>query len=704
MGMLATLWVTLGLKKEGFDRGAKESKDKIKEVGTEAQKTGDKVEDVGKKGTKSFGPAMLLGAVVAVFVAVKQLWAGMKDLYNSFGESERASNSLAQALRNNGKDVDVNIRKYDEFAEQMMKLTNTDDELVLSLLTLAENLRAADPMQAVKGAIALSKAYGIELTQGVKMATLAESGNFTMLSRQIVALRTATTASEQLAIYQQAVAGGFKIATSEAKDSLGVTERLKNAWGNLKEVFGGVIAAPMKSFFEGLSEWLEDVTMILNTKSIPAFERFLAAVTGINSDYVRNAAYADKKNQQLFEEKVKRLKLEGAAEQDFTKLTDDELQKRLTATKETADAQNAALEFLLNPPKKSFAEKAFTADPAKILMQEATTLVAREAKKVTEIDRARVQASLELLSEETSRRKQEADKQLEAEVAKQEKLDEIRGKEAAGLQDLIDGLAAYVKGSENYYNQLIAINDKRIKNLTGGEIRDSLIAENQELKNQIYLLGVSAEKRAEMQSQSVVPEKMQAAGTKTSVTGGVGSRTVTMTMSDELKEQGEKIKETYEKMVSDAQDFSSRISDTINSGVVGAFQAMAQSIGESGKIDLGTMVAAILNPLGDMAITTGVLALGIGKAVAGIKASLLTLSPVAAIAAGAALIALGVAAKAGAAAIAGSGGGGGGYGGGQTSVSGSMYREGTQKVEVVGVIKKGDIYLSNQKETLRRAR
>ena len=702
MGMLATLWVTLGIKKEGFDRGAKESKDKIKEVGTEAQKTGDKVEDVGKKGTKSFGPAMLLGAVVAVFVAVKQLWAGMKDLYNSFGESERASNSLAQALRNNGKDVDVNIRKYDEFAEQMMKLTNTDDELVLSLLTLAENLRAADPMQAVKGAIALSKAYGIELTQGVKMATLAESGNFTMLSRQIVALRTATTASEQLAIYQQAVAGGFKIATSEAKDSLGVTERLKNAWGNLKEVFGGVIAAPMKSFFEGLSEWLEDVTMILNTKSIPAFERFLAAVTGINSDYVRNAAYADKKNQQLFEEKVKRLKLEGAAEQDFTKLTDDELQKRLTATKETADAQNAALEFLLNPPKKSFAEKAFTADPAKILMQEATTLVAREAKKVTEIDRARVQASLELLSEETSRRKQEADKQLEAEVAKQEKLDEIRGKEAAGLQDLIDGLSAYVKGSENYYNQLIAINDKRIKNLTGGEIRDSLIAENKELEKQIRFLGLSAETRANYERQIIPGEKLTPIGTPTVFNGALPERKFPFVMSDELKKQQDGIKGTYDQMVEDAANFGMALTDTLNNGAIAGLQALAQSIGETGKVDMGAVTAAILSPLGDMAIATGILALGIGNAIEGIRASLTTFFGGSAIAAGIALIAIGVAAKAGAAAIAkGSGGGGKSYSSGGNYGTNSYT---TQQIQIYGTLRKGDIYLSNRAEEDRRGR
>ena len=158
MGMLATLWVTLGIKKEGFDRGAKESKDKVKEIGTEAQKTGDKVEDVGKKGTKSFGPAMLLGAVVAVFVAVKQLWAGMKDLYNSFGEQERASNSLAQALRNNGKDVEVTLKRYENFASEMQMLTNVGDELVMELLKLAEAMRATDPEQAVIGAIALSKA------------------------------------------------------------------------------------------------------------------------------------------------------------------------------------------------------------------------------------------------------------------------------------------------------------------------------------------------------------------------------------------------------------------------------------------------------------------------------------------------------------------------------------------------------------------
>jgi len=656
------LWVTLGLKKEGFDRGAKESKDKVKEIGTEAEKTGDKVDEVGKKGTKSFGPAMLLGAVVAVFVAVKQLWAGMKDLYNSFGQQERASNSLAQALRNNGKDVDTNLRKYEAFASEMQRLTNTGDELVMELLKVAETMRAADPMQAVKGAIALSKAFGIDVKTGIRMATLAGEGNFTMLSRYVPALRTANGVAEQTAIYQKAIADGFNLATEEAKDSVGVTDRLSNSWGDLKEVFGAVIATPMKNFFTGLAEWLEDVNLILTTESIPAWQRWAAAITGIGAGVVREQRAQDDEEAKIWREGIDRIKEDIKAQNDYKNISTESLKEQVSQ------------------------QKRFS------------TFLEGEARQ-------RAIANVEVIQEEIAARTQAAAKQLEAEAARAEKFEEIKNKEAAGLQDLIDGLAAYVKGSENYYNQLIAINDKRIKNLTGGEIRDSLIAENQELKNQIYLLGVSAEKRADLAAQSVVPAKMTPMGA-TSVTGNIGGRTVTMTMSDELKEQGEKIKETYEKMVAEAQDFSSRISDTINSGVVGAFQAMAQSIGESGKIDLGTMVAAILNPLGDMAITTGVLALGIGKAVAGIKASLLTLSPVAAIAAGAALIALGVAAKAGAAAIAGSGGGGGGgsYSGNQTSISGSMYRDGTQKVEVVGVIRKGDIWLSNREETLRRAR
>lgn len=683
--MLATLWVTLGLKKEGFDRGAKESKDKIKEVGTEAEKTGTKVDDVGKKGKDAFGPAMILGAVTAAVVAVKKFGDAVIATYRAIGDKERAVSSLAKALENNGKDVDLTRNKYLAFADEMQKVTNVEDDLVVKLLTLAENMRAADPMEAVKGAIALSKAYGIELTQGVKMATLAQEGNFNMLSRTIPALKTATTASEQLAIYQQAVAGGFKIATSEAADSLGVMEKLKISWGDFSENLGKVTQTNVQGFFSGLVEWLDDVNYILSAKTVPEWKKWFAIITGINAATIRQQVDVEQAEKKRHDASVANIKAQLIVETDYTAIKEDELAKQMAVEKEAMDAAKARL----------------------IVDDQINTWNGKREKDYTRLkteeEAARAEASYTLLSEETARRKMESNKQIEDAQRRAEKLEEIRNKEATGLQDLIDGLSAYTKGTENYYNQLIAINDKRIKNLTGGEIRDSLIAENQELKNQIYLLGVSAEKRAELASQSVAPERMTAIGTP-SVTGGVTPRPLPMLqMSEALQSQQDGIKSQYEQMVADADAFGQALTNSLNNGAIAGLQALAQSIGETGNINMGAMVAAILNPLGDMAITTGILAIGIGNAIDAIKASLTTFFGGSAVLAGVALIALGVAAKAGAAAIAkGSGGGG-----GRSYSSGGNYGSNsytTQRIEIYGVLSKGDIYLSNRAEAERRGR
>ena len=70
----------------------------------------------------------------------------------------------------------------------------------------------------------------------------------------------------------------------------------------------------------------------------------------------------------------------------------------------------------------------------------------------------------------------------------------------------------------------------------------------------------------------------------------------------------------------------------------------------------GDFAAAMLSTLGDMAIKVGELAIATGMALSGIQAALNTMNPYAAIAAGAALVALGSAVKAGASNIARGGG------------------------------------------------
>lgn len=81
---------------------------------------------------------------------------------------------------------------------------------------------------------------------------------------------------------------------------------------------------------------------------------------------------------------------------------------------------------------------------------------------------------------------------------------------------------------------------------------------------------------------------------------------------------------------------------------------------------IGGVLSGVFDTLGNMLIQVGVTALGVGKGIAAIVASLSTMNPLLAIGAGVALVALGAAVKAGLANIAGGGGSSFGGGGGRS--------------------------------------
>ena len=115
---------------------------------------------------------------------------------------------------------------------------------------------------------------------------------------------------------------------------------------------------------------------------------------------------------------------------------------------------------------------------------------------------------------------------------------------------------------------------------------------------------------------------------------------------DKLKKQQEKV-----------EDISNGFASALQNGMLDALDELAVAIG-SGEWDTGAMLKALVTPLADMAISAGVIVSGLGEAIEAMKTSLTSLQGPIAIAAGAALIAAGVAAKAGLAAIARNGGSG----------------------------------------------
>lgn len=100
-------------------------------------------------------------------------------------------------------------------------------------------------------------------------------------------------------------------------------------------------------------------------------------------------------------------------------------------------------------------------------------------------------------------------------------------------------------------------------------------------------------------------------------------------------------------------DLSKDIADSLRRGAIDALDELAEAIG-TGNWDTASFVRALISPLADMAISAGVLIMTTGESIEALKNALTNIfsGPYGAIAAGAALVAIGVAAKAGLAAIA----------------------------------------------------
>ena len=165
----------------------------------------------------------------------------------------------------------------------------------------------------------------------------------------------------------------------------------------------------------------------------------------------------------------------------------------------------------------------------------------------------------------------------------------------------------------------------------------------------------------------------------------------------------------YEEQVKHVEEIAQEFKSTIQDSMVGAFSAMAKAIGGVSDMNAGQVVASLLMPFADMAIKAGTIILTAGLGIDALKKALMSLTGPVAIAAGAALIGVGVAAKAGLSALASGGGGGSSR---QSSVSGGSFVDSNSfttrqnEIKVTGQLygKGSDLYAVVETETSRRKR
>lgn len=166
--------------------------------------------------------------------------------------------------------------------------------------------------------------------------------------------------------------------------------------------------------------------------------------------------------------------------------------------------------------------------------------------------------------------------------------------------------------------------------------------------------------------------------------------------ADGVTEAAERAAEEEQRLIDLAKDFNENVAE----GIAAGCQTVMDSLMGLERFNAGSVLQALLSPLADMAVQEGKILVASGLGIEAVKKALESLHGVAAIAAGAALIAVGTAAKSGLAALAKSGAGstsvtaGGDYGGG-TSVTRDLRTEMT--IYVTGKMSGNDIEIAGQR-------
>jgi len=199
----------------------------LKKIGTGVKTLGVGFKNVAKIGVASFAA----------------LGAGIALLGKAFAEQETVNNKMAAAFDAVGESGSAAVEKWGAFATAIQRTTTLGDEEIMNLVTLGKVMGVTNDKleEATKGAIGLSKAFGIDMTASMKMVALAQQGEFEMLARYIPALRQATTEAEKQTIVNKAMANGFKIAEAELDTLSGQFKALKGVVGDAMQEAGKAV-------------------------------------------------------------------------------------------------------------------------------------------------------------------------------------------------------------------------------------------------------------------------------------------------------------------------------------------------------------------------------------------------------------------------------------------------------------------------------
>ena len=643
MGFLKDLVIKLGLDSSGVDKGVNKAGSSL-----------DKLKStVGK-----------LGAAFGIAFGVSEVINFGKELFNLAAKAEGVRKAF-ERIAPSGLLADLRRSTRGAVSDfDLMKNAVSASNFKIPLENLGSYLAFATKRAEETGQSVDYLVDSIIMGIGRKSPMILDNLGISIVDIRNEMEKTGDMAKAVANIIDREMANaGNTVDTSATK-----VAQMTTAWTNFKEALGTQVTQALADSTNWLTRWIIESKKILDSDIITWYEK-LSAVMPSGDDFRGMTLY---------------------------KISKDEGRKKTVDTEAGFLAANMPKSTETSATKLDKwikSQKELLKIEGQYNVLNVANLKVWEARRKELSDAAAKEEERLAKQEEEAKTAQEnARKALEAEQKKKA--------EAEASKKLAEQNIAANKASINDYETLIKLNDERYKLATSDMIRNQILKENAAYKLQLSLID-NISRAAEINGKRLKEGKVTGVKSlnrdKVDISG-LNTDDLTLAMTSDAVDK-------YEEQLRRVEDLSNEFKATMQGTMMDAFSSFGEALGGMNDLNAGQIVAKLLSPFADLAIKAGTIILTSGIAIDGLKKALLSLNGPVAIAAGAALIAVGVAAKAGLAALA----GGGGNSSKQSSVSGGSFtpnnsymQERAVTVQVEGRIKGNDIYISNSKESNRR--
>lgn len=671
MSIIGSIFVRLGLKSDEFSKGIKQSEGQLSSFKGV----------VGKIGGAIAG-AFTVDKIVQFTKEAYKLAGQAQGVYNAFSRLNRPGllNDLKEATRGTTDEL------------QLMQTAVRASNFKIPLDQLATYLRFATDRAIETGESVDYLVNSLVLGIGRKSPLILDN-----LSISTVRLREELAKTGDMAkavgniIEEEMKKGGDAIETSAVK-----TQKLGAAWKNFMTSVGdtSVIKSTGDAIVSTLTYIADSFDALINSERLSTWQKFLGFLGhgGIQRQALAEGAGNASADKQI---------------QERVNLWTEGLNTIELAERQLAFAQSQYAHFSSEEEKKAVI--AALKEKIKIIKAQEQEKIAREQTEKG------IKAQIEALEE---LRAQEANPEKKA--AYTSEIESLKKR-----LELMTSTNTVVKGSIDYINQQIEAQEKLYNSTNIQSVRDMAAAKKEELEAAKALLEITA--KDEKRRAEILAEGDIASGYSTKGTGGsfwfkrveeknkleknLASYSFDPTLYKDKIQQ-------FKEQAAEVDQVANSIHQTITNTMVSSFQALADGLAGISDMDAGQAIASLLKPLADTAITAGTIIMTTGEAIESLKKSLFGFNGISAIAAGAILVGIGVAARAGLSAIASSGGssgsssyspntsfsGGSSYSGASSQYGYASYRAQSVDVNVTGRISGQDIVLASDKYLKNKSR